>query len=189
MQWCLLKKESRFGGVNLSSCPLCKRSDDILFNIKTGKVSSAASEKTIFTIEQLTDDFCIYTSVYRIKFPEEAEALAFYIGLIRRKAAEGGAGTIMTASLGSLKLILQWVNINGIKRKTAIFLHLTGVSVFDLKAREPELSSKTKQNIRPVSNMARGIAVRAANSHTSVECVEESILYTILTKGDKASDP
>ena len=64
--------------------------EEILFNIKTGKVPPATSKKKILTIEQWTDASCIYSSVYRIKYPQEGEALASYMGLIRRIAAEGG---------------------------------------------------------------------------------------------------
>lgn len=65
--------------------------DDVLFNMKTGKISPAPSKKRFLTIEQWTDAFSIYASVYRIKYPQEAEALASYMSLVRRIASERGA--------------------------------------------------------------------------------------------------
>lgn len=43
--------------------------DDVLFNIKTGKVSSAHTKKKFLTIEQWMDAFSVYSSVYRFKLP------------------------------------------------------------------------------------------------------------------------
>ena len=65
--------------------------DGVLFNIKTGKISPASSEKQFLTTEQYTDAFSIYASVYRIKYPQEGEALASYMSLVRRIASERGA--------------------------------------------------------------------------------------------------
>lgn len=64
--------------------------DDILFNVRTGKVSSAPSKKKYLSIEQWTDAFSIYASVFRLKYPEQAESLASYMSLIRRISAERG---------------------------------------------------------------------------------------------------
>ena len=64
--------------------------EEFMFNIRTGKVSSNASKKKFLNIEQWTDAFLVFSSVYRIKFPQEAEALASYMSLIRRIANEGG---------------------------------------------------------------------------------------------------
>ena len=65
--------------------------EDISFNIHTGAVSSNTSKKKFLTIEQWTDAFNIYASVRRLKYPEEAEGLAAYMGVVRRIAQERGS--------------------------------------------------------------------------------------------------
>ena len=66
--------------------------DDISFNIRTGAVSSTTPNKRKFiTIEQWTDAFNIYASVCRVKYPEEAEGLSAYMGLVRCITDEKGS--------------------------------------------------------------------------------------------------
>ena len=56
---------------------------------KRGKISSALT-KMFLTIEQSTDAFSVCSSVYRLKYPQKAEALASYMSLVRRIANEWG---------------------------------------------------------------------------------------------------
>lgn len=66
--------------------------DDITINIKSGQISTKPAVRKIFmTIEQWTDAFSLYASVYRLKFPDEAEQLSSYMNRIRRIANERGA--------------------------------------------------------------------------------------------------
>lgn len=68
---------------------------DISFNIHTGAVLSSTSFKRKFlTIEQWTDTFNVYASVRRVKYPDEAQCLSAYMGLVRRIADERVVGTI-----------------------------------------------------------------------------------------------
>ena len=66
--------------------------EDICFNIHTGAVSShQTTKKKFLTIEQWTDAFNIYASVRRVKYPDEAEGLSAYMGIVRRIAHEHGS--------------------------------------------------------------------------------------------------
>ena len=66
--------------------------EDISFNIRTGAVSSTTPSKHKFmTIEQWTDAFNVYASVRQVKYPEEAEGLSAYMGLVRRISDEKGS--------------------------------------------------------------------------------------------------
>lgn len=68
---------------------------DISFNIHTGAVSSSTSFKRKFlTTEQWTDAVNVYASVPRVKYPDEAQCLSTYMGLVRRIADERVVGTI-----------------------------------------------------------------------------------------------
>lgn len=87
--------------------------EDISFNIRTGKVSTVQSKKKFLNIEQWTDAFSIYASVFRLKFPEEAEGLASYMGLVRRIAEEKAGWYYYDTNFRKLKktLNLKWGEI------------------------------------------------------------------------------
>lgn len=69
-----------------------EEADDITINIKSGKISTKPVVRRRFmNIEQWTDAFNLYASVYRIKFPDEADQLSTYMNRIRRIAGERGA--------------------------------------------------------------------------------------------------
>ena len=66
--------------------------DDITINIKSGKISTKPVVRRRFmNIEQWTDAFNLYASVYRIKFPDEADQFSTYMNRVRRIASERGA--------------------------------------------------------------------------------------------------
>ena len=61
--------------------------EDLSFNIRTGAISSTTTSQTKFmSIEQWTDAFNIFSSVYRLKYPSETEGLSSYMGFIRQIA-------------------------------------------------------------------------------------------------------
>lgn len=66
--------------------------EELTFNIRTGAISSTVSSKKKFlSIEQWTDAFNTFASVYRLKYPAEAEGLSAYMGLIRQIADKNGS--------------------------------------------------------------------------------------------------
>ena len=69
--------------------------EDLTFNVRTGAVSTSSTQrKTFMSIEQWTDAFNIFSSVYRIKYPAEAEGLSSYMSLIRQIAGKMEIGII-----------------------------------------------------------------------------------------------
>ena len=118
--------------------------DDILFNIKTGKVTSASSKKKFLTIEQWTDAFSIYASVYRTKFPEEAEALASYRSLDRRIAAEGGGWYNYDRQFRKLKANSTITQYKWDQREDELFF--LALNRRQLFRPEIKISGKSKQN-------------------------------------------
>ena len=65
--------------------------EDLTINVRTGAVSTTtASKKKFMSIEQWTDAFNVFSSVYRIKYPAEAEGLSTYMGLIGQISDRNG---------------------------------------------------------------------------------------------------
>ena len=63
--------------------------EDLTFNVRTRAVSTSSTQRKKFmSIEQWTDAFNIFSSVYRIKYPAEAEGLSSYMSLIRQIAGK-----------------------------------------------------------------------------------------------------
>ena len=86
------KKEKIWANEYIDLSTLMEDLEDISFNIRTGAVSSTTPNKRKFiTIEQWTDAFNMYASVRRAKYPEEAEGLSAYMGLVRRISDEKGS--------------------------------------------------------------------------------------------------
>ena len=66
--------------------------DGVTIKFKDGEISSTGSARRNFlSIEQWTDAFNVFASVYRLKYPEQAEQLASYMNIIRKISNEGGA--------------------------------------------------------------------------------------------------
>ena len=90
-------KEKNWAGEFIELSTL--QGDDLLFNVRTGAVSSKTPRmKRFMSIEQWTDAFNIFASVYRLKYPSEADGLSAYTSLVRQIAERNGTGvgTIMT---------------------------------------------------------------------------------------------
>ena len=65
--------------------------DDITISVKSGKTTTTGSaRKKFISIEQLTDAFNVFASVYRLKFPEQSEQLSIYLNTIRKISNENG---------------------------------------------------------------------------------------------------
>lgn len=59
--------------------------DDITISVKSGKITTTGSAKKKFmSIEQWTDAFNVFASVYRLKFPEQSEQLSIYLNTVRK---------------------------------------------------------------------------------------------------------
>ena len=65
------------------------------------------------SIEQWTDAFNIFSSVYRLKYPAEAEGLSTYMGLIRQIADKNGCWYYYDTNFRRLKksMNLAWSDI------------------------------------------------------------------------------
>lgn len=78
------------------------------FNIHTCAVSSNPSKKKFLTIKQWTNAFNIYASV-GLKYLEEVEGLAAYLGLSATLNTSGGAALYKySSSQANNKLWLGW---------------------------------------------------------------------------------
>ena len=65
--------------------------DDITISVKSGKITTTGSaRKKFMSIEQWTDAFNVFASVYRLKFPEQSEQLFIYLNTIRKISSENG---------------------------------------------------------------------------------------------------
>ncbi|MES9882604.1 MAG: hypothetical protein ABW185_17175 [Sedimenticola sp.] len=79
--------------------------EDITINIQSGKIlTSAAPKRKFMSIEQWTDMFLIYSSVYRIKYPEQSHQLESYMGLVRKISKEGGAWLYYDSNFRKIRL-------------------------------------------------------------------------------------
>ncbi|MES9881803.1 MAG: reverse transcriptase domain-containing protein [Sedimenticola sp.] len=88
--------------------------EDLTINIKSGKIlTSPTPRRTFLNIEKWTDMFCIYASVYRIKFPEQAEQLSAYMGLVRKISKEQGSWYYYDMNFRKIRLAanLRWDQI------------------------------------------------------------------------------
>ena len=66
--------------------------DGVTIKVKSGEITTTGNARRKFlNIEQWTDAFNVFASVYRLKYPEQAEQLASYMGIVRKISNEGGA--------------------------------------------------------------------------------------------------
>ena len=97
--------------------------DDITISVKSGKVTTASSSKRkLMTIEQWTDAFNVYMSVYRIKFPEQSEHLSTYLNTVRKISNEKGHWHYYDTNFRKVKqdIGLQWNQIHSELYVTAL---------------------------------------------------------------------
>ena len=65
--------------------------DDIMISVKSGKITTTGlARKKFMSIEQRTDAFSVFASVYRLKFPEQSEQLSIYLNTIIKISSENG---------------------------------------------------------------------------------------------------
>ena len=109
------KKEKIWAGEFIELSTLQEEDvDDLLFNIRTGAVSSKTPRiKRFMSIEQWTDAFNIFASVYRLKYPSEADGLSAYMSLVRQIADRNGSWYYYDTNFRRIKqsMNLQWSDI------------------------------------------------------------------------------
>ena len=100
-----------------------EESDDITISLKSGKISTTNSSKRKFmSIEQWTDAFNVFMSVYRLKFPEQSEHLATYLNTVRKIANENGHWHFYDTNFRKImhSIGLQWNQIHSELYVTAL---------------------------------------------------------------------
>lgn len=97
--------------------------DDVTISVQSGQISTTSSAKKKFlTIEQWTDAFGVFSSVYRLKYPSQSEQLSTYMGVVRKIANEKGAWHYYDTNFRKIKGVcnLSWDQIHSELYVTAL---------------------------------------------------------------------
>ena len=92
-----------------------EETDDVTISLKSGKISTSNSTKRKYmSIEQWTDAFNVYMSVYRLKFPDQSEQLSTYLNTVRKIALENGQWHYYDTNFRKIRqsIGLQWNQIH-----------------------------------------------------------------------------
>ena len=97
--------------------------DDVTISVKAGHISTTSSAKRRYlTIEQWTDAFSTFSSVYRLKFQGQSEQLSTYMSIVRKIANERGAWHYYDTNFRKIKAAcnLSWDQIHSELYVTAL---------------------------------------------------------------------
>lgn len=97
--------------------------DDVTISVQSGQISTTSSAKKKFlTVEQWTDAFGVFSSVYRLKYPSQSEQLSTYMGVVRKIANEKGAWHYYDTNFRKIKGVcnLSWDQIHSELYVTAL---------------------------------------------------------------------
>lgn len=97
--------------------------DDVTISVKSGHISTtSAAKKKFMSIEQWTDAFSTFSSVYRLKFPGQSEQLSTYMSIVRKISNEKGTWHYYDTNFRKIKAAcnLSWDQIHSELYVTAL---------------------------------------------------------------------